>query len=75
MQEIISGDHYSVSDRTKQYVEEEAAKLEARAVKAQEEADVAQDVLNEETKKLHLTNRRISNDSRRKYLQIPVQEQ
>ena len=37
----------------KEALEEEAAKLEARAVKAQEEADVAQDVLNEETKKLH----------------------
>ena len=37
----------------KEALEEEAAKLEARAVRAQEEADVAQDVLNEETKKLH----------------------
>ncbi|CAL6270293.1 unnamed protein product [Bathycoccus prasinos] len=37
----------------KEALEEVAAKLEARAVRAQEEADVAQDVLNEETKKLH----------------------
>lgn len=40
-------------DDIKEALEEEAAKLEARAVRAQEEADVAQDVLNEETKKLH----------------------
>jgi len=34
-------------------LEKEAAELEAKAVKAQEEADLAQEVLNEETKKFH----------------------